>query len=63
MNPYTPKEAAQRLCSIGEELKSHNVAPEEIEALRQVGERFLAHFTRLEGFRKGLHRWAEGFTC
>ena len=59
----TPKEAAQRLDSICNELKNYNVDLEDIEALRQAGLRFSLHFSHLESFRKRLRKWAEGFTC
>ena len=63
MNPYTPKAAAKRLRSVSEELRAHNIAPEDIEALRQIGERFQVHFARLERFRKRMRQWAGQFTC
>jgi hypothetical protein len=63
MSPYTPKEAAKRLCSVGDELRAHNIAPEDIKALHQIGERFQAHCARLERFRKRLRKWASQLTC
>ena len=56
----TPKEAAQRLYSLCNELKNYNVDLEDIEALHQVSLRYDLHFSKLESFRKRLRKWAEG---
>ena len=59
----TPKEAAQRLDDLCNQLKLYNVAPEDIETLRQVSVRFAIHFSQLESFRKRVVRWAGGLSC
>jgi hypothetical protein len=65
LNPsrFTPQEAAQRLASICQELKGHNVSADDIEALERLGLRFQTHCTRLKTFRAKLKRWTEGFSC
>lgn len=60
---YTPQEAARRLAAICQELKGHNVSPEDIEALERLSSRFQAHCTRLKTFRAKLKRWTEAFSC
>lgn len=51
---FIPHEAAVRLYQLSAELEKHDLAPELVEELRLISQRFSRHFEGLEAFVQSL---------